>query len=72
VNDDVEIAWWATGRAMFPFAVQPKPLSGRYAGWNLDGQLTVAPDATGAATGRTRLGDRLPRAAAIAARPGDG
>src|SRR3982751_2186684 len=64
VNDHVKVSRRTAGAAVFSFAIEPQALSGRNAGRNLDGEFSLAADATGTSTRWTRLRDRLPGAAA--------
>ena len=49
VDDDVEVAGRAAGRARFAFVLQPELLAGGDPGGNLDRDLALARDAAGAA-----------------------
>src|SRR6185295_388317 len=60
------------GGAPFAFTLQPKLLSGRDAGGDLDGELAFLRDASGAAAGLARLGDDLPGPAALRTGPRHG
>src|SRR5689334_13521367 len=68
VDDDVKVARRTTGEAMLAFAIQPQTLTCGDARWNLHGQLPLARDPAGAATGRAGLRDHAPGSAALAAR----
>src|SRR5205814_6573354 len=68
MDDDVQVSGRTASTARFPFALQPQLLSGRDAGGNLDGDLTLLGDAPGAATGVARLRNGSTGPAALRAR----
>jgi hypothetical protein len=71
-DDDVEVAGRTAGGAVLSFAVQPQTLSGGDAGRDLDRELAVTGDASGAMARRAGCGDDLARAAALGAGARDG
>ena len=68
VDDDVEVAGRAAGRAVLAFALEPQPLAGGDAGGNLDRDLALAADASRAAARLARLADRPGRCRGSAGR----
>src|SRR4051812_29336969 len=72
VHDDIEVTRRTASRSVFSLAVQSKALSGGNAGGYFHREFALASHASRTTAGRTRLGNRLARAATVRTRPRHG